>query len=372
MHQMLWQGLQATNKRFCRYPLLRDLLAAGNFKAGKTHILAIGKAAYKMASVAWAALPAGVLGSCIVLTKYGFYPEALDSSCKILEAGHPVPNSASIRSTEAILKHLQGLPPEDELIILLSGGTSSLFELPIEGKSLADIIGLNRLLLSSGLDIAQMNARRREYSQVKGGKALEYVACNIRGVYLLSDVPENDLQVIGSAPFWREDIPHYIVGDLAVYLKCLRAEIRKQYPGQVYLSQRFISSELGEIARHFIHLVRSARPGIYLSGGEALLRKKTSGKGGRCSHLALVIAKALAGVEGWIFAAYATDGNDNIPESAGACVNGNSYGQMQAAGVDVEKAIREGDSYTALSQIGAIIPGGYTGTNVNEVYILQR
>ncbi|MFA7543721.1 MAG: MOFRL family protein, partial [Candidatus Cloacimonadaceae bacterium] len=80
---------------------------------------------------------------------------------------------------------------------------------------------------------------------------------------------------------------------------------------------------------------------------------------------------ALAEEEGWTFIAYATDGNDNIVESSGACVNGFSYAQMQAAGVDVEKAIREGDSYTALSKIGAILPGGYTGTNVNEAYIFQ-
>lgn len=374
MQEILWQGLQAANKRFCRYPKLRDLLRATEFRAERTHILAIGKAAYQMASVARAALPADSVSSCIVLTKYGFYPKhaASDRFCQILEAGHPVPDAASIRFTMAILEHLQALSPKDELIILLSGGTSALFELPAEGRALADVIGLNRLLLSSGLDIAQMNARRREYSRVKGGKALEYVACKIRGVYLLSDVPGSDPQVIGSAPFWREDVPHYIVRDLAEYLGCVRSELKKLYPGQVQLSQRFLSSDLGQIARQIVRLARAAEPGIYLCGGEALLKKRASGKGGRCSHLALVIAKALAGVEGWTFVAYATDGNDNIPESAGACVNGDSYGQMQEAGVDVEHAIRQGDSYTALSQIGAIIPGGYTGMNVNEVYVLQR
>ncbi|MDD3536358.1 MAG: DUF4147 domain-containing protein, partial [Candidatus Cloacimonetes bacterium] len=174
MHKILWQGLQAANKRFCRYPVLRELLAAGDFRAGKTHILAIGKAAYQMAYVAHKTLPAQRLGTCMVLTKYGFYPENVSETqfCQILEAGHPVPDAASIRSTGTIIKHLQGLPPEDELLILLSGGSSALFELPKEGKTLADIIGLNRLLLSSGLDIDQMNARRREYSMVKGGKAL--------------------------------------------------------------------------------------------------------------------------------------------------------------------------------------------------------
>ena len=43
---------------------------------------------------------------------------------------------------------------------------------------------------------------------------------------------------------------------------------------------------------------------------------------------------------------------------------------MIDAGINPEQAIRNCDSYSALKAIGAIIPGSYTGTNVNEVYML--
>jgi hydroxypyruvate reductase len=65
---------------------------------------------------------------------------------------------------------LKSISPQEDLIVLLSGGTSALFELPKPGNTLEDIIALNSLLLKSGLDISQINAKRKETSQVKRGK----------------------------------------------------------------------------------------------------------------------------------------------------------------------------------------------------------
>ncbi|MDD2597324.1 MAG: glycerate-2-kinase family protein, partial [Candidatus Cloacimonetes bacterium] len=224
---LLIAALSRSLRQFTRYPRLRKELQDREAKA-PLHILAIGKAAWQMASVALTALAPDMIESCIVLTKYGFFPghsskfsqkesdfvayadetsailsgDPGNPKCQILEAGHPVPDENSILHTKAILKHLQNIPEHEELIILLSGGTSALFELPAPGYTLEDIIGLNRLLLGSGLDISQMNQKRRELSQVKGGKALSHIRCQIPAVYLLSDVEGNDPAIIGSGPFY--------------------------------------------------------------------------------------------------------------------------------------------------------------------------
>ena len=247
---ILQAALSRSLRQFTRYPRLRKELQDREAKA-PLHILAIGKAAWQMASVALTALAPDMIESCIVLTKYGFYPggnwapphvesnrrsqkkqvnpslmqtrrlihptkmlrisartpailagDLCNPKCQILEASHPIPDQNSIRHTTAILTHLHGIPEDHELIILLSGGTSALFELPAPGCTLEDIIGLNRLLLGSGLDIRQMNQRRSEISQVKGGKALSGVCCRIKGAYLLSDVEGNDPAIIGSGPFY--------------------------------------------------------------------------------------------------------------------------------------------------------------------------
>ncbi|MCB5266786.1 MAG: DUF4147 domain-containing protein [Candidatus Cloacimonetes bacterium] len=517
--QLLLQAIKNSLQQFTLYPALVKRLNLLD-TAKPLHILAIGKAAWQMAYVANQALRHHQLASCTVLTKYGFYPgpsskaagcrfhwirqvscqedqsesslgfdtspcrngtkfrqkessyaayadetsaillgEAGNPDIRILEAGHPAPDENSIRHTQAILDYLQKLPADHEIIILLSGGSSALFELPEDGHTLEDIISLNRLLLGSGLDIRQINLKRRELSQVKSGKAISYINCRIRGVYLLSDVEGNDPAIIGSGPFYStgarrsaesvkrqsentssvemsmvetssvetssrrliinsfgkmpnpqscdrmshpqqdstrprveterssvkesdlvayadEDvcnpIPHQIIGDNQAFLKVLRRSLQQSCPWPVHLSSRFINQDIGVFAKALSNYLPKAKPGIYLFGGELTFKPQGTGKGGRCSHLALLMAKEISAMPGTTFVAYATDGNDNIRESAGAIVDEHSWQQMITAGCDPEQAIRTSDSYSALKAIDAIIPGCYTGTNVNEVYGLLR
>jgi len=140
----------------------------------------------------------------------------------------------------------------------------------------------------------------------------------------------------------------------------------------VRLSSRIINLETGAFAKALSNYLPKAKPGIYLFGGELTFKPQGSGKGGRCCHLALLMAKEICNMPGTIFFAYATDGNDNIDESAGAIVDEHSWQKMIDAGIDPEQAIRNCDSYSALKAIDAIFPGAYTGTNVNEVYGLLR
>lgn len=194
---------------FTRYPALRRALAE---EQTPTHLLAIGKAAYRMAEVATMAIPAAKLRSCIVLTKYGFYPEDhLDRmfSPVLLEAGHPLPDTNSLKHSRFILEWMQQIPDQDQLIVLLSGGTSALFEAPRDSISLQELIERNDLLLRSGLDIAQINQARQMLSQVKSGQAARHFSGKKLRVYLLSDVPANDPALIGSGPFFLPEIDNH-------------------------------------------------------------------------------------------------------------------------------------------------------------------
>ena len=130
------------------------------------HILSIGKAAWQMAWEMQQRLDPAQIQKTIVLTKYGFFPPAAPKlpNAVILEAGHPLPDANSLKHSEWIMNYLQEIPPSEKLIILISGGSSALFEIPAKGYTLEDIIALNRLLLASGLDIAQMNFKCSEIS----------------------------------------------------------------------------------------------------------------------------------------------------------------------------------------------------------------
>ncbi|MCB5270638.1 MAG: DUF4147 domain-containing protein [Candidatus Cloacimonetes bacterium] len=374
MKTAILSALDQALTAFTSYPALRRAL--GNEQT-TTHLLAIGKAAYRMAEVAAQALPSDRLATCIVLTKYGFYPEDHERrtfSPVLLEAGHPLPDANSLKHSRFILNWMQQIPAQDQLIVLLSGGTSALFEAPRRDISLQELIQRNDLLLRSGLDITQINQARQMLSQVKSGQAAHHFSGKKLRVYLLSDVPANDPALIGSGPFFLPEIDnHSIIANNTAFLRSLATPLHKALPElPLRLAKRFVDLELNSFAKALACFAIKAPPGIYLWGGELTLKVKGQGRGGRLSHLALSFLNELKGKAGLSFIAFASDGNDNLPELAGAYVDSQSYLDLQAENVDIPALLSAFDSYPPLKTIKAIIPGHYTGCNVNDVFILIK
>lgn len=376
---------------YAQFPDLQARLEKTVFSA-HLHILAIGKAASGMAYATLKTLGkqrgASPESFCdgYVLTKYGFIQHIL-SPLIPLEAGHPLPDQSSLEHTEAILKWLQQLPVEEDLIVLLSGGGSALFELPEAGISLEGLIEQNKQLLGSGLSIGEMNARRKSLSQVKGGKALSMVSCRNVTVYAMSDVVSNDPAVIASGPFTPiedgvnngdsihynnsgQDIRYCIVGDNLGFLRKLAGDLRSAGLNAVVMPD-YITQSAEIAADNLAVFANSTSPGIYLFGGEAPVKVKANGLGGRCTHLALCFAKAIQDKSIGLIT-FATDGNDNLEGVAGAVVTGDTWEQILQGGIDPEQALETNDSFPALHRINAIIPGYATGINVNDVMLIIK
>lgn len=66
----------------------------------------------------------------IVITKDGHLGGALPP-LELAEAGHPVPDARAFAAARRALALTQGLTAEDTVLVLLSGGASALFELPL-------------------------------------------------------------------------------------------------------------------------------------------------------------------------------------------------------------------------------------------------
>ena len=109
---------------------------------------------------------------------------------QIFEAGHPTPDTNTVKATQAAIDYAKKLGEDDVVLFLVSGGGSALFECPI--CSLDEFIKINDELLASGKDIKEMNAERKKYSNVKGGKFAEI--CKPAKVInlILSDVLDDD------------------------------------------------------------------------------------------------------------------------------------------------------------------------------------
>ena len=134
--------------------LRREEFTARKNNGGKIVLAAIGKAAWRMARAASDVLGPSLCGT--VVTKYEHSMGDIPG-VEVFEAGHPLPDANTIKGTEALLKHVRGLGPNDTVLFLVSGGGSALFELPAEGVSLDDMSDVTKQLLSCGAGIVEIN-----------------------------------------------------------------------------------------------------------------------------------------------------------------------------------------------------------------------
>lgn len=182
-------------------PALRAALTSRTVRsARRVHILALGKAAGPMAGAAVAVLaerdqtPAG--GLLVV-------PEPTESPhprLRVSIGDHPQPGAGSLAAAQALGQVATAIRPEDEVWVLLSGGTSSLIAAPVAGLEGTDLGALYRLLLGSGLDITAMNQIRKRFSRWSGGRLAARLAPAQVKNFTISDVIGDDLGAIGSGP----------------------------------------------------------------------------------------------------------------------------------------------------------------------------
>jgi glycerate 2-kinase len=163
-------------------------------------VFAIGKAAQVMATAAIGVLQRSlheIAGGIVVA------PEAEPSphpTMIVMPGDHPVPGTRSFTAAQRVGDLCTGLRPNDAIIVLLSGGATSLIAAPARGVSESDLTALYELLLGSGLAIAEMNAVRRRFTRWGGGRLALALAPRAAHCLALSDVVGDDLATIGSGP----------------------------------------------------------------------------------------------------------------------------------------------------------------------------
>ena len=150
---------------------VREALAASPFSPDRRlWLLAIGKAANTMATAAVAALAEQgitIAGGVVVGAHAEVAPHA---ELEMATGEHPLPGMQSLKAAERIGTIVTRVRPEDDVLVLLSGGGTSLAGAPIDGVSSDDLLALNVMLLGSGADIMVMNGVRKRFSRWAAGR----------------------------------------------------------------------------------------------------------------------------------------------------------------------------------------------------------
>ncbi len=343
---------------------------------------------------------------------------------RIVEAGHPVPDEAGEVAAAEILTRARQLAADDLLLVLVSGGGSSLLSLPVDGVTMTDLKATTRELLRCGAPIQAMNTVRKHLSTIQGGRLAASCRAKVLAL-IISDVTGDDPSHIGSGPcapdpttyrdaldiFARFDVkaPQSVIahlergarGDVAETPKpgdpaFARVENRVIATGQQSLAAASawfqsrsiaapilgdsVTGEASEVAKVYAALVRQIAehgspfgvPVALISGGECTvtLRSGRAGRGGRCAEFLLSLAVELAGLRGIAALACDTDGIDGSEDNAGAILLPDSWSRASGLGLDAQARLAANDSYGYFAALGNLVVTGPTRTNVNDYRVI--
>lgn len=347
----------------------------------------------------------------------------LPEGLRLIVAGHPVPNRGSFDAGRAILDLLSSAKPQTLVFFLLSGGGSALVELPLDSTlTLDDIQALNRVLVTCGASIDEVNAVRKHLSAVKGGRLAVAAAEAMKITLGVTDVPEGQESALASGPTLPDPTTVSdaceVIRRYALAAK-LPPRIRTRFehlesipetpkPGNPAFDTRRSSFQI-VLGRHDLfhsahHVSESmefvticdnttdnwpldkavdfflaqlaelkqsnpTKSVAVIGNGEVSSPVTGDGIGGRNLAFVLNCVKKIAGRKIAVLSA-GTDGVDGSSPAAGAVANGETLARAQSLKLDPDDYFRRSDSYTFFHKLSDAIETGPTGNNLRDLRVL--
>lgn len=393
----------------------------------KAMVFGAGKGAASVAAVLEESLGARIAGGLVIVAD-GY--EAKLERVEQRVASHPLPDERGEKATRALLAKIAGLAKNTPVIVVITGGASSLLVAPAAGVPLDEKIALTQALLESGADIGEINTVRKHLSAVKGGQLGRLLGRRPYLTLLVSDVVGDDPAVVGSGPtvpdrttfanavevlgrygLWEragEAVREHLSRGLAGKVK----DTPKRLPGatgrgaqggrllvtlatnhraregavRAGLARGFqvvdmgccLSGNTAASARGFARavtakvggLLRGCSPLLIVAGGETTVEVRGGGLGGRNQEFALAAVEGLAGLPQVALLSAGTDGIDGPTDAAGAFVDGTTLARAAALGLDWRDFLARNDSYAFFAALGDLFRPGPTGVNVMDLKLV--
>lgn len=382
-------------------------------------ILGAGKATFPIAKALEEILGDKITDG-IVICKYG--QEGYLKHSKLYLANHPIPDESGLIAAKKVIALAKKTIPGDIVFAGITGGSSALMPLPIPEVSLEEKKVVNKLLLTCGANIIEINAVRKHLSQIKGGRLaktihpkadlinltvsdvigdpLDYITCptvpdtstfeDARNVIskhkLWEKLPVSVRNYLKSATSEMEtpkdlsdhQLHNFIIvaGDTA----CVAAEVKAEEMGfnTMILSTMF-EGESKELGRNFVAIAKEiimnkrplATPCAVISGGETTIKLEGNyGMGGPNQEFALSAALYLEDLKDTVIVGFDTDGTDGPTKIGGAIVDSSSTCMAKKLGISLQHELNWHNTVEVFEKIGDAIITGPTGTNVNDLKFL--
>ena len=381
-------------------------------------LLGGGKATYPIASALEDLLGERITDG-VVICKYG--QEGRLSRARLYHAGHPIPDKAGFEASRQAIALARQTQPNDIVFGCVTGGSSALMPLPVDGVTLEEKKEVNRLLLTCGANIYEINAVRKHLSQIKGGRLAQAVHPQAQLINLtVSDVTGDELDYItdptvadssyfddARATMTKFDLWERVPASVRNFLKeagpqletpkasdladhnlhsfilipsDIPCEAAAERAGDLGFNSMTLSTvfegeskELGgtfaAIAMEIIFKKRPLKlPCAVVGGGETLVKiDGQAGVGGPNQEFALAAAAGIDDIGNIVVVGLDTDGTDGPTEIAGGMVDDQTATRARAAGIDLHARLVGHDVTPALEKLGDVIMTGATGTNVNDL-----
>lgn len=387
-------------------------------KHSRIFVVGGGKATYPIARALEEELE-GRIDDGVIVCKYG--QQAPLKRIRVFNASHPIPDQAGYNAAVACMNLVKNTRPGDIIFACFTGGSSALLPLPIDEITLEDKIEVNRLLLSCGANIYEINSVRKHLSKIKGGNLARKISPGANLINLtVSDVQGDeldyitDLTVPDSSTFedarrsldkhhlWRrlpkrvssyfrqtrlgqetakaEDLQHLQTHNL-ILLKsdvATRAALKKaeMIGFKSILLSTVLEGESRELGITYGCIGREMRksgspvkcPGAVIGGGETTVKLGVEhGRGGPNQEFVLGAALEIMGMENILVVGLDTDGTDGPTDLAGGFSDGDTVEAAEKMSINLFDELAKQNALEVLEKTGNCILTGPTGTNVNDL-----
>jgi glycerate 2-kinase len=286
------------------------------------------------------------------------YPLPRVKGAAVYIGGHPHMTAASFAAGRALLDFVER---HDDILFLVSGGGSACVEVPLPPHAEDEVADANARLIASGLPIAEINRERRELSAIKGGRLRD----RVRGrcvTLVYSDVSTGALADVASGPTLRDETEAILVAD-NITLTMTAAQLLGD---RAVLHGSQIECDVEQAAQLLSSRVNTLQRGqILVAGGEPTVLVRGTGKGGRCSELAVRFA-ALSDAEALFASSDGVDGNSGV---AGFYLPPRS---QRVKTTQWDEVLADSDSYRIATQVGEPIMIAPTGNNLRDLFLIAR